>query len=121
MTSEVERLLAEQACYYCERAGEYEDWWFRRGRYDHGPEANARWFAEAAEVQAVLDRFKPAREVLELACGTGLWTRRLVSGRQRDRGRWLPGDARTMPRPGGQPGRGVHRGGPVYLGTRQDL
>jgi ubiquinone/menaquinone biosynthesis C-methylase UbiE len=79
MTSEVERLLAEQARYYCERAGEYEDWWFRRGRYDHGPEANARWFVEAAEVQAVLDRFKPAGEVLELACGTGLWTRRLVS------------------------------------------
>lgn len=52
--SEIERLLAEQVDYYSERAGEYEDWWFRCGRYDHGPEANAAWFAEAAEVQAHL-------------------------------------------------------------------
>jgi 2-polyprenyl-3-methyl-5-hydroxy-6-metoxy-1,4-benzoquinol methylase len=76
--SEVERLLAEQAHYYRERAGEYEDWWFRRGRYDHGTEANALWFMEVAEVEAALEQFKPAGEVLELACGTGLWTERLA-------------------------------------------
>lgn len=77
--SEVERLLAEQSHYYRERAGEYEDWWFRRGRYDHGPEVNARWFSDAVEVQSALERFEPAGRVLELACGTGLWTRRLVA------------------------------------------
>jgi len=76
--SDVERLLAEQALYYRERAGEYDDWWFRRGRYDHGPETNARWFADAAEVQDALERFDPAGDVLELACGTGLWTQRLA-------------------------------------------
>jgi ubiquinone/menaquinone biosynthesis C-methylase UbiE len=77
--SDIERLLAEQAHYYRERAGEYEDWWFRRERYDHGPETNARWFADAAEVEAALERFDPAGEILELACGTGLWTQRLAS------------------------------------------
>jgi SAM-dependent methyltransferase len=76
--NDIENLLTEQARYYRARAGEYDDWWFRRGRYDHGPEANGRWFSDAAEVQVALERFEPAGDVLELACGTGLWTAHLA-------------------------------------------
>jgi len=71
-------LLTEQLDYYRARAGEYDDWWLREGRFDRGSEANAAWFAEVAELEAFLDRFEPGGRVLELACGTGLWTRHLV-------------------------------------------
>ena len=39
-------LIAEQIAYYRSRAGEYDEWFLRQGRYDHGPELNERWFAE---------------------------------------------------------------------------
>jgi demethylmenaquinone methyltransferase/2-methoxy-6-polyprenyl-1,4-benzoquinol methylase len=71
-------VLAEQLEYYRARAHEYDKWWLREGRFDRGPEANARWFAEATDLERALARFDPRGEVLELACGTGLWTRRLV-------------------------------------------
>src|SRR5205085_1024346 len=71
-------LLAEQKRYYRERAPEYDDWWFRRGRYALDSETEARWFADCAEVDAALERFRPTGRVLELACGTGIWTRHLV-------------------------------------------
>jgi SAM-dependent methyltransferase len=76
--SGVQDLLAEQARYYRARAGEYDDWWLRRGRYDRGEEANARWFADSQAVAAALERFAPRGDIVELACGTGLWTERLA-------------------------------------------
>jgi demethylmenaquinone methyltransferase/2-methoxy-6-polyprenyl-1,4-benzoquinol methylase len=71
-------LLDEQKRYYAERAPEYDDWWFRRGRYELEPEALARWQEDIAEVETALDAFAPRGSVLELAAGTGIWTRKLV-------------------------------------------
>jgi SAM-dependent methyltransferase len=71
-------VLAEQLDYYRARAGEYDRWWLRQGRFDRGAEANARWFAETVALERLLERFGPSGDVLELAGGTGLWTRHLV-------------------------------------------
>jgi demethylmenaquinone methyltransferase/2-methoxy-6-polyprenyl-1,4-benzoquinol methylase len=71
-------VLNEQKRYYAERASEYDDWWYRRGRYELEPDALARWEADVAEATAALERFAPSGRVLELAAGTGIWTRQLV-------------------------------------------
>ena len=58
------QLLAEQIAYYRARAPEYLD-----GVLD---------LPGGSEIEAALDGFAPAGDVLELACGPGSWTPRLL-------------------------------------------
>ncbi len=81
MATPNDSLLSEQIAYYRDRAGEYDEWWFRQGRYDRGSALNALWFADVAMVEDAFDAFLAAfrpRSALELACGTGLSTRRIA-------------------------------------------
>jgi demethylmenaquinone methyltransferase/2-methoxy-6-polyprenyl-1,4-benzoquinol methylase len=59
-----ERLLSEHVACYRALAPDYLD-----GRHD---------LPGFAELEAALDRFAPAGDVLELACGPGTWTPRLL-------------------------------------------
>ena len=78
MTDSVAATLAEQQEYYRARAGEYDEWWFRRGRYDRGADLTALWFADAAEVERALDTLDLGGRILELAGGTGIWSEKLL-------------------------------------------
>lgn len=71
-------LLESQIEYYRARVPEYDDWWFRRGRYDVGAAFATRWEDEVERVRSAFDAFAPKGDVLELAAGTGNWTLELA-------------------------------------------
>ena len=73
-----DHILQEQVEYYRARANEYDEWFLRQGRYDRGPAHRTAWFDELAVVEAALAQELQSGEVLELACGTGLWTQHLA-------------------------------------------
>jgi SAM-dependent methyltransferase len=75
---EIAVSLGEQLEYYRARSAEYDQWWLRQGRYDRGAALNAQWFEEAASVSSALAAFRPTGRVLELACGTGIWSEQLL-------------------------------------------
>jgi len=71
-------VLSEQVAYYRERAPEYDECFYRRGRYDHGPTDRADWFRVVQTIESKLPQVVRGKTVLELAAGTGLWTKRLI-------------------------------------------
>jgi len=78
VADELEERLAEQLSYYRARAPEYDAWALREGHFDRDAREKAKWFAEISALEDALARFGPTGKVLELACGTGQWTERLV-------------------------------------------
>lgn len=75
---EDDSLIKQQIEYYRARASEYDEWVMRTGRYDRGAEHTKRWFAELEAVRTALKATRTGGDVLELACGTGLWTEYLA-------------------------------------------
>jgi SAM-dependent methyltransferase len=60
--------------YYAARADEYDDWYLRRGRYEHGPIHDAAYLAELDAAGRWLDALPIHGRIVELAAGTGWWS-----------------------------------------------
>jgi demethylmenaquinone methyltransferase/2-methoxy-6-polyprenyl-1,4-benzoquinol methylase len=78
MTPDLPDIVEEQKDYYRARASEYDDWFYRRGRYDFGPEHTQQWAHEAEQVRQHLAQVNLTGHVLEIAAGTGIWTQELL-------------------------------------------
>lgn len=72
-------IIQQQIEYYRARAREYDEWFYRQGRYDRGEELNARWFHEVDVLKNALHQLGKVNKILELASGTGIWTQELLS------------------------------------------
>ncbi len=71
-------LLQRQIDYYRARAPEYDDWFYRRGRYDRGELHTRQWENQAQQVRDQLHSQTGFARILELAPGTGIWTSELI-------------------------------------------
>lgn len=65
-TADDKAIFEEQIAYYQARAGEYDNWLLRKGRYDRGPESNQQFFSEVNKVREHIRQFNPSGNVLEL-------------------------------------------------------
>jgi demethylmenaquinone methyltransferase/2-methoxy-6-polyprenyl-1,4-benzoquinol methylase len=65
--------------YYEARAPEYDDWYLRRGRYEHGPIHDTAWSAELDAAGRWLDELPLGGRIVEVAAGTGWWSPLLAS------------------------------------------
>jgi SAM-dependent methyltransferase len=72
-------MAAGMVAYYEARAPEYDDWYLRRGRYDHGTIDNQAWSMELDQATVWLDGLPWAGRIVELAAGTGWWSPLLAS------------------------------------------
>lgn len=70
MTDDAASVLASQRRYYDERADDYND--------ESWPDRKIPGLMTAQDARAIVDEVRPAGDVLELACGTGAFTREIA-------------------------------------------
>lgn len=78
MNKTLSDLLQRQIAYYRARAQEYDQWFYRQGYYDWGAAFKRQWRQEAQIVREQLHSSADKAHILEMACGTGIWTQELI-------------------------------------------
>jgi ubiquinone/menaquinone biosynthesis C-methylase UbiE len=78
MSEDLNNLLTGQKAYYQARAQEYDDWFYRKGRYDRGLEHTTQWQSEIEEVRYALRMANLNGHIVDIAAGTGIWTQELL-------------------------------------------
>ncbi len=73
-----DNILKTQLDYYRARAQEYDESVHQTGRFAGAPPGDPVVDEEWIEIIQALRHLKPGRDTLELACGTGIWTRELL-------------------------------------------
>ena len=71
-------LLQQQIEYYRARAPEYDEWFYRLGRYDRGEAHTRQWEQEVQQIRDLLHSQSGFDHILEMAPGTGIWTSELI-------------------------------------------
>src|SRR5712692_1475182 len=74
--TETGHVIRGMQSYYDDRAEEYDDW-YRRINKHYDPSIEAQWHAEVAQLTQWIQAFGHGR-LLEIASGTGWWTRHLA-------------------------------------------
>ena len=70
--------LQNQIEYYRARAPEYDEWFYRHGRYDQGEAHTRQWQREVQQIRDQLHSASAFGHILEMAPGTGIWTAELI-------------------------------------------
>lgn len=71
-------MIEETKGYYRQRAGQYFDWAHKTGDHEGHTEPDPSFFDEAKLLLDALDATRLDGQVLEIACGTGVWTEAVV-------------------------------------------
>jgi demethylmenaquinone methyltransferase/2-methoxy-6-polyprenyl-1,4-benzoquinol methylase len=67
-------ILKEQIAYYRARAQEYDESVYQTGRFASSHKEGASFGSNFDFAARLLQRMGPFEEIVELACGTGIWT-----------------------------------------------
>ena len=74
-----ERIISDQIDYYRARAGEYDEWFLRQGRFDHGRDFNRRWHPSSGPApDSGILLSSASRKVRGI--GIWIWQRRIHGG-----------------------------------------